>query len=263
MILLYLKFYVIIHSDDFSLHLRSKIMDNTATPFRIAEPLTIDLNSSGFDRRNIASIMEKNPMGFFTWLHNTCVVIGTDYDFVAQILATAFGHDDFAAAKRYNQNRITELLLRYKRQNSHMGAEFINQVDDLYNEFLAMHHPGRKFVMPFGLEDHPELSQALPFYTTPQHPCAKPPFMRFLCVKETLRKDTDRSGHTKYVGCGITLVVVNFFADNDDPSQVRCNTAIFDVAEHVWPSLAGKRSTVRVIDGIADSKGTDQWPHLP
>lgn len=228
-------------------------MSNTAMPVRIAEPLTIDLNSSGFDRQNIASIMAKNPVGFFTWLHNTCVVLGAGYGFMLQVLATAFGHDNFVAAKRYSQNRISESLLRYKRQNTRKGAEFIKQVDDLYNEFTAKHQSRDAFVMPIGLSDYPELSRALPFYTTPQHPCAKPPFMRFLHVKMTLRKDTDRSGHTKYFGCGITLIVVNFFVDNDDPSQVRCNTAIFNVDEQTWPNLAGGRNTVEVVDGIANS----------
>ena len=229
-------------------------MNNTATPFGIAEPLTIDLNSSGFDRQSIASIMAENPMGFFTWLHNTCVVIGAGYDFVTQVLATAFGHDDFAAAKQYSQNRISELLLCYKRQNTRKGAEFIKQVDDLYNEFAAKHQPSDAFVMPIGLSDYPELSRALPFYTTPQHPCAKPPFMRLLRVKMMTRGSVGRNGHTGYVGCGITLIVVNFFVDNDDESKIRSNTAIFNVAERAWPSLADKRSTIRVIDGIADSK---------
>ena len=227
-------------------------MDNTATPFRIAEPLTIDLNSSGFDRRNIASIMAKNPMGFFTWLHNTCVVIGAGYGFVTQVLATAFGYDNLAAAKRYSQIRIRELLLRCKHQNAREGTELIKQVDDLYNEFAAKHQPSDAFVMPIGLSDYPELNRALPFYTTPQHPCAKPPFMRFLHVKMTLREYTDRSGHTEYICCGITLIVVNFFVDNDDPSQVRCNTATFNVAEQAWPNLAGRRNTIKVVDGIAD-----------
>ena len=227
-------------------------MNNAATPFRVAEPLTIDPNSSGFDRRNIESIMAKNPMGFFTWLHNTCVVIGAGYGFVTQVLATAFGHDNLAAARRYSQNRISELLLRYKRQNARKGAEFIKQVDDLYNEFAVKHKPSDAFVMPIGLSDYPELSRALPFYTTPQHPCAKPPFMRFLHVKMTLREDTDRSGHTECVCCGITLIVVNFFVDNDDESKIRSNTEIFNVAEQTWPNLAGRRNTIKVVDGIAD-----------
>ncbi len=228
-------------------------MNNTATPFRVAEPLTIDLNSSGFDRRNIASIMAEDPMGFFTWLHNTCVVIGAGYGFVTQVLATAFGHDNLATARRYSQNRISELLLRYKRQNARKGAEFIKQVDDLYNEFAVKHRPSDAFVMPIGLSDYSELSRALPFYTTPQHPCAnKPPFMRFLHVKMTLREDIDRSGRTVCVCCGITLFVVNFFVDSDDESKIRSNTEIFNVAEQAWPNLAGWRNTVKVVDGIAD-----------
>ena len=242
------------HSDDFSLHLRSKIMNNTATPFGVAEPLTIDLSSSGFDRRNIESIMAENPMGFFTWLHNTCVVLGAGYDFVTQVLATAFGHDNFAAAKQYSQNRTSELLSCYKRQNARKGTEFIKQVDDLYNEFATKHQPSDAFVMPIGLSDYPELSRALPFYTTSQHPCAKPPFMRLLRVKMMMRDGVGLNGHTGYVGCGITLIVVNFFVDNDDESKICSNTEIFNVAERAWPSLAGKRSTIRVIDGIADSK---------
>lgn len=220
----------------------------------VARPLTIDRNNPDFDRLNIKRIMQKDPEGFFAWLHNTCVVLGAGYVFVTQVLATAFSHDNFAATKRYNQNRITELLLHYKRQNSHMGAEFIKQIDDLYDEFAAKHQFSDAFVMPIGLSDYPELSRVLPFCTTPQHPCAMPPFMRLLRVKMTLRGSVGRDGHTGYVGCGITLIVVNFFVDNDDESKIRSNTAIFNVAERAWPSLADKRSTVRVIDGIADSK---------